>query len=80
MIDAVWPYLLNQVHIKDGIGGEMGNCAVGAGIGGVLDSVRELVSRGFAGYWILENEYESDADLASVDSEILSNWIAAAKQ
>lgn len=74
LIRSLWPHMSNQVHAKDGVGGEMGNAALNTGQGNFLESARALQEVGFEGYLILENEYGSHTeelvaqDLATISS------------
>jgi sugar phosphate isomerase/epimerase len=63
LIKELWAYMCNQVHAKDGLGGEMGNAALATGQARFLETGRLLRELGFTGYLILENEYGHDAEL-----------------
>ncbi|MBS1789638.1 MAG: TIM barrel protein [Acidobacteria bacterium] len=63
LIKGLRHYLCNQVHAKDGLGGEMGNAALTTGQANFAESSRLLRELGFSGYLILENEYGQEAEL-----------------
>jgi sugar phosphate isomerase/epimerase len=56
----LWPRLCDQIHVKDGVGGQMGNAVLGEGESGFLDTVAVLRSRGFDGVVISENDYHGE--------------------
>lgn len=74
IVSLVHPYLLNQVHIKDGILPAYGNALLGQGDGNVVGMVEHIVRLGFCDTYILENNYSSlfmsglDADIAFLRS------------
>jgi 2-epi-5-epi-valiolone 7-phosphate 2-epimerase len=53
----LWPHLSDQVHVKDGHDGQMGNAALGAGQSGFAATAAVLKAHGFAGTFISENDY-----------------------
>ena len=57
MVDDLWPHLVEQVHVKDGRDGAMGNAVLGEGQSGFVRTAAALRDRGFAGALIAENEY-----------------------
>lgn len=61
VLKVIYPYLVNQVHIKDSVKGQIANAIVGTGISDVLGSVKYLLEMGFSGWMILENLYEKKA-------------------
>ncbi len=56
-VDSLWPHLANQVHVKDGCDGAMGNAALGEGEAGFVATVAALQAHGFDGSLISENDY-----------------------
>ena len=56
-VDSLWPHLANQVHVKDGADGAMGNTALGEGESGFIATVAALQAHGFDGSLISENDY-----------------------
>jgi L-ribulose-5-phosphate 3-epimerase len=74
MVDALWPYLVDQVHVKDGIDGEMGNAVLGEGESGFAATLAALRRRGFAGALVSENDYHgARSQLARRDIAILAD-------
>jgi sugar phosphate isomerase/epimerase len=67
LIKKLWPYMCNQIHVKDGINGIMGNASLGKGDANFLETARTLQNLGFSGYIILENEYSNDAESRAND-------------
>jgi 2-epi-5-epi-valiolone 7-phosphate 2-epimerase len=57
MIEPLWPYLTDQIHVKDGRAGKMGNAILGDGDAAFATTARELVARGYRGSMISENDY-----------------------
>jgi L-ribulose-5-phosphate 3-epimerase len=57
MVDDLWPHLVDQVHVKDGRAGVMGDAALGDGDSGFDDTAAALHRHGFAGVAISENDY-----------------------
>ena len=55
--DALWPYLSDQVHVKDGSGGQMGNALLGEGEARFGQTAARLRAHDFAGALISENDY-----------------------
>jgi 2-epi-5-epi-valiolone 7-phosphate 2-epimerase len=60
-LDALWPHLANQVHVKDGRDGRMGNAPLGDGEAGFAATIAALKAHGFDGSLISENDYSGDA-------------------
>ena len=60
MVDALWPHLVDQVHVKDGRDGAMGNAPLGEGESGFAMTALALAERGFAGAAISENDYRGE--------------------
>lgn len=57
IIAASFDSFAAQIHIKDGWLPGYGNAPLGAGDGGIVRTVRELIRRGFDGTFVLENDY-----------------------
>lgn len=75
-IDILFPLLADQVHIKDGINGELGNERLGSGDANLHKMVTHLYKKGFNGTFILENNYLNNATkLAQKDINLLSTII-----
>ena len=47
MVDGLWRYLVDKVHVKDGIDGVMGNAVTGEGDSGFAAKLAALRRRGF---------------------------------
>jgi L-ribulose-5-phosphate 3-epimerase len=60
-VDALWPHLADQVHVKDGRDGRMGNAALGDGQAGFAETAAALRGHGFDGTLISENDYAGEA-------------------
>ena len=60
-VDTLWPHLADQVHVKDGRDGRMGNAALGDGEAGFIATAAALVAHGFDGMLISENDYAGEA-------------------
>ena len=77
-VAELWPWLADQVHVKDGRDGRMGNAALGTGKAGFGATAAALVARGFAGSLISENEYTGEAiGTAAQDIATLTRLFAA---
>jgi L-ribulose-5-phosphate 3-epimerase len=57
IVAAVHPYLLDQVHVKDGILPGYGNALLGEGNGNVSHIIGAIERLGFCDAYILENNY-----------------------
>jgi sugar phosphate isomerase/epimerase len=55
------PHLANQVHVKDGRDGRMGNTPLGDGEAGFAATIAALKAHGFDGSLISENDYSGEA-------------------
>ena len=79
MVDALWPHLVDQVHVKDGRDGAMGDCRARRGRIGLRRTARRAApARGFAGSAISENDYHGEAQaLAARDIAIVARPSAA---
>ncbi len=78
MVDALWPRLVDQVHVKDGRGGVMGNSALGDGESDFVGTARALRRHGFAGTAISENDYHGEREaLAARDIATVAAAFAA---
>lgn len=62
IIEAVGHRMVGDVHVKDGTNGIMGNARLGEGDGGFARAMRFLLSTGFAGTLIVENDYHEHAE------------------
>jgi sugar phosphate isomerase/epimerase len=60
LVDDLWPFLVDQVHVKDGLDGEMGNAPLGEGDAGFDATADALRRHGFAGALISENGYHGE--------------------
>jgi L-ribulose-5-phosphate 3-epimerase len=60
LVEELWPSLTDQVHVKDGVDGEMGDAPLGAGDSGFDDTAAVLRRRGFSGALISENDYHGE--------------------
>jgi sugar phosphate isomerase/epimerase len=77
-VDALWPHLAGQVHVKDGRDGRMGNAALGDGESGFTATATALVAHGFAGTLVSENTYVGEAaGTAARDVATLKRLFAA---
>jgi sugar phosphate isomerase/epimerase len=56
--------LAPQVHLKDGVGGVMGNSPIGSGESGIAQTIATLRSIGFQGDLVLENDYAGQSSLS----------------
>lgn len=59
MIQPFWPYLANQIHLKDGTDHIAGNCPIGAGDANIQTILLHLKKQNFDGYLMLENRYDN---------------------
>jgi len=59
-VETLWPRLADQVHVKDGRDGGMGNAALGDGEAGFAATAAALKARGFGGSLISENDYAGE--------------------
>lgn len=57
MVDALWSQLAPQVHVKDGVDGEMGNAVLGEGASDFAATADALRRHGFTGALVSENDY-----------------------
>jgi 2-epi-5-epi-valiolone 7-phosphate 2-epimerase len=74
LAEALWPRLANQVHVKDGAGGQMGNTPLGAGEAAFARTAQSLRALGFAGMLISENDYSgANAARAAPDIAMLES-------
>ena len=62
LVKTVRPYMADQIHIKDGRDGKMGNATLGEGDGQFKETAAVLRSAGFGGTVISENHYHDDAE------------------
>jgi sugar phosphate isomerase/epimerase len=59
IITKIKPYISDQIHLKDGVIGDIGNTVLGEGDGDFEDTVAALADIKFSGYFILENNYQN---------------------
>jgi len=57
LLNHLWPNIASQIHVKDGANGGMGNAILGTGQANFAETGRTLVSLGFDGILISENDY-----------------------
>jgi sugar phosphate isomerase/epimerase len=57
MVDALWPHLAPELHVKDGMDGSMGNAILGEGDSGFLSTATALRRHGYTGALVSENDY-----------------------
>jgi sugar phosphate isomerase/epimerase len=62
ILQELTPYISNQVHVKDGIGGRMGSAPLGAGEGRFFETIKTLKTLDFDGMILLENKYLVDTE------------------
>jgi sugar phosphate isomerase/epimerase len=73
LVAGLWPHLSDQVHVKDGLGAEMGNAVLGQGEAGFLETAQALRARAFDGWLISENDYHGERrSLAARDIAVLA--------
>jgi sugar phosphate isomerase/epimerase len=73
LVAGLGPHLCDQVHVKDGLGGEMGNAVLGEGQAGFIATAQALRARGFDGLLISENDYHGERRaLAARDMAVLA--------
>jgi 2-epi-5-epi-valiolone 7-phosphate 2-epimerase len=72
-VDVLWPHLADQVHVKDGRGGSMGDAVLGTGEAGFAETAAALRRHGFDGTLISENDYSGPTDgIAARDLAVLT--------
>ena len=59
-VESLWPHLADQVHVKDGRDGKMGNADLGDGQAGLEATAAVLKALGFDGSLVSENDYQGD--------------------
>ncbi|MGQ0602606.1 MAG: sugar phosphate isomerase/epimerase family protein [Anaerolineales bacterium] len=75
MIRDLWPHLSKQIHVKDGMTGQMGNAPLGMGDGGFVAAMKTLRSLGFNGTLISENDYTGEREMwAARDLAVLAEF------
>ncbi|MCB6365779.1 sugar phosphate isomerase/epimerase [Intestinibacillus massiliensis] len=57
ILDALYPYMCDQLHVKDGTGAMSGGL-LGTGDSGFADTMSWLGAHGYEGYILLENYYD----------------------
>ncbi len=58
ILKGIYPYMGNQLHVKDSTRGCLANAIIGTGIADFQDSVSYLKEKNYDGWVILENLYE----------------------
>lgn len=72
-IETLFPFFADQIHVKDGLYGELGNCRLGEGDAHLRKTLTYLHEKGFKGSYILENNYlENEHELIEKDLNLLS--------
>lgn len=84
VLTEMYPYYVNQMHVKDGIKGENASRILGTGTTGYFDTIDFLKSKNYSGWLILENLYELEPmrylnqdyfELMRQDVEVLRNSV-----
>lgn len=71
-IENLWPYLTNQIHVKDGNFSKKGSIPLGEGIGNFCNTGKLLLTLGFEGYIFIENQYfTNDTNLLLKDIDTI---------
>jgi L-ribulose-5-phosphate 3-epimerase len=79
-VDGLWPRLADQVHVKDGVEGVMGNATLGKGDAGFSATADSLLRNGFAGALISENDYHGERRaLAARDLAVLTELFGSGR-
>ncbi len=60
VLREMYPYYINQMHVKDGIPGYNASMVLGTGSTGFNETIDFLKSKDYSGWLILENLYELD--------------------
>ena len=58
VLREMYPYYVNQMHVKDGIKGQNAQYVLGSGTTGYYDTIDFLKEKNYSGWLILENLYE----------------------
>ena len=58
ILKGIYPYMGNQLHVKDSTEGCIANAVIGSGVADFYDSVNFLKEKNYQGWIILENLYE----------------------
>lgn len=56
-LPAVYPYMVDQIHVKDGIGEAYSSKCLGEGDSHFEDQIRFLKEKGYQGWFVFENYY-----------------------
>lgn len=78
MIEPLWSHLADQVHVKDGRDGQMGNTNLGDGDSDFMATAKALRRHGFRGVLISENDYHGRRSVdATRDLAVLAGTFGA---
>ena len=58
ILDKLYPYMTNQLHVKDGTEGKSSNAILGTGVSDFFGIAKYLKEHNYNGWIILENMYE----------------------
>ena len=58
VLNEMYPYYVDQMHVKDGIKGQNAQYVLGTGTTGYFDTIDFLKKQNYSGWLILENLYE----------------------
>ena len=82
VLREMYPYYINQMHVKDGVPGKNASMVLGTGSTGFRETIDFLKSKDYEGWLILENLYELDP-MRNINSdyfEIMKDDICALKE
>ncbi len=82
VLREMYPYYINQMHVKDGVKGANASMILGTGTTGYQETISFLKERNYSGWLILENLYELDP-MRKINEdyfEIMRQDIAALKE
>ncbi|MDD6789724.1 MAG: TIM barrel protein [Lachnospira sp.] len=88
ILEGLYPYMCNQLHVKDGKDGALSGALLGTGDTGFYDTMACLESCGYEGYILLENYYDQypmntmgdPYELLAKDIEILRRAVAGERK
>ena len=60
VLREMYPYYVNQMHVKDGVKGQNASLVLGTGTTGYDETIQFLKDKNYSGWLILENLYELD--------------------
>ena len=58
VLEELYPYMCNQIHVKDGKDGTLSGALLGSGDTGFFETMKWLDAHDFQGYILLENYYD----------------------